>query len=73
MNNIIQEISFQFSLDIIVLYKALVAEKEFVISKQILRSATSIGANVEEAEAGHIYKDFASEMYIASKGARETR
>jgi four helix bundle protein len=45
---------------------------EFVISKQLLRSGTSIGANIEEATAGQSRKDFASKMAISSKEARET-
>ena len=44
-----------------------------MISKQLLRSATSIGANIEEANAGQTKKDFIAKMSIASKEARETR
>ena len=51
----------------------MVAEKEYVLSKQILRSATSIGANVEEALAGHSKKDFLEKVIISHKEARETR
>ncbi|WP_420399506.1 four helix bundle protein [Flagellimonas sp.] len=47
--------------------------KEFVFADQILRSATSIGANVAEAGAGQSKKDFIHKMAIASKEARETR
>jgi len=71
--NIIQQKSFDFSLIIIELYKKLIAENEYVISKQVLRSATSIGANIEEALAGQSKKDFLHKMSIASKEARETR
>ena len=71
--NVVKSKSFNFSLEIIKLYKKLVEEKEFVISKQLLRSATSIGANIEEADAGYSKKDFTSKMSIASKEARETR
>ena len=70
--SIVQEKSFQFALDSIGLYKQIVQAKEFVISKQFLRSATSIGANVVEALAGQSRKDFLSKMSIASKEARET-
>jgi four helix bundle protein len=70
--NVIQEKSFDFAVKVIGLYKELVAEKEYVISKQLLRSGTSIGANVEEAIAGYSKKDFASKMSIALKEARET-
>jgi len=72
-NNLIQEKSFQFALDIIKLYKILQDKKEFALSKQILRSGTSIGANVEEALAAQSKKDFLSKMSIASKEAREAR
>lgn len=65
--------SFSFSLSIIELYKSLIEKREFVISKQLLRSATSIGANVEEAIAAQSRKEFISKMSIASKEARETR
>ena len=71
--NKILELSFEFSLQIIHLYKILVEKKEFVLSKQLLRSGTSIGANVEEAMAGQTRKDFIMKMSIASKEARESR
>lgn len=71
--NRILELSFDFSLSIIQLYKQLIENKEFVLSKQLLRSGTSIGANVEEAIAAQSRKDFISKMSIASKEARETR
>ena len=67
------DISFQFSLKIIKLYKELHAEREFIISKQLLRSATNIGANVHEASAAISKRDFAHKMSIASKEARETQ
>ena len=70
--NIIREKSFGFALEIIKLYKLLRQKKEYVISKQLLRSATSVGANVAEAEAAQSKKDFLSKMSIASKEARET-
>ena len=69
----IAELSFSFSLKTIELCRKLNEEKEFVISKQLLRAATSIGANIEEASAGISKKDFISKMSIASKEARETR
>ena len=62
----VKEKSFQFALDVIRLHRLLVAEKEFVISKQLLRSASSIGANVEEASAGFSRKDFIFKMSISS-------
>lgn len=72
-DNLIQEKSFEFSLLIIELYKKLLAEKEFVLSKQLLRSGTSIGANIKEAVAAQSRKDFLHKMSIASKEARESR
>ena len=71
--SIVQNKSFQFSLKIISLYKKLQEEKEFIISRQILRSGTSIGANVEEALAGQSKRDFIAKMSISSKEARETK
>ena len=65
--NIIVEKSFEFALKIIQLYKILKEENEFIISKQVLRSGTSIGANVQEATAGFSKKDFTHKMSIASK------
>jgi len=71
--NKILELSFDFSLQMISLYKILIDKKEYVLSKQLLRSGTSIGANVEEATAAQSKKDFVTKMSIASKEARETR
>lgn len=71
--NIIVQKSFLFSLQILQLYKVLNKNREYVISKQLLRCATSIGANIEEAGAASSRKDFIAKMAIASKEARETR
>lgn len=71
--NVIQSKSFDFALGIIKLYKNFIEKKEFVISKQLLRSGTSIGANIEEALAGFSKKDFLYKMSLSSKEARETR
>lgn len=71
--NIIKEKSYAFALRIIKLYKFLIeSKKEYVISKQILRSGTSIGANIEEAIGGRTKKDFVNKIFIAYKEARET-
>jgi four helix bundle protein len=70
--NIIKDRSYQFALNIIQLYLNIRKQNEFVLSKQLLRSATSVGANVEEASAGQSRKDFIAKMAIASKEARET-
>jgi four helix bundle protein len=71
--NIILEKSFDFALKIIELNKELIAEKEYVLSKQLLRSGKSIGANVGEATVVISKKDFIAKMSISSKEARETR
>lgn len=68
----IDEKTFEFALLIIETYKYLVAKNEYVLSKQLLRSGTSIGANVHEAQAAQSKNDFISKMAIASKEARET-
>jgi len=71
-SNIILDKSFDFALAIIEIYKKMRKEKEFVLSKQLLKSGTSIGANVNEATAGQSKRDFIAKMAIASKEARET-
>lgn len=71
-DNIIQKKSYDFALQIIDLYRKLCKANEFVLSKQLLRSGTSIGANVEEAQAGQSRADFVSKISIASKEARES-
>jgi four helix bundle protein len=71
--NKILDMSFDFSIKVIQLYKMLIDNKEFVLSKQLLRSATSIGANIEEANAAQTKKEFIAKISIASKEARETR
>ena len=72
-NNIIQEKTFAFAIRIVNLYKYLVAEKkEFVLSKQLLRSGTSIGANVREAQNAESDADFIHKLKIAAKEADET-
>lgn len=72
-NNIIVDKSKAFAIRIIRLYKYLCTEKkEFVLSKQLLRSGTSIGANVKEAIRGQSKDDFAHKMNISLKEASET-
>jgi four helix bundle protein len=71
--SIIRKRSFEFALVIISLYRKLQEQREYVLSKQLLRSGTSIGANVEEACAGQSRRDFLAKMSIASKEARETK
>ena len=72
-DNTIQTKSYAFALRIVKLYRYLCDEKKkYVLSKQIVRSGTSIGANGEEAIGGQSNKDFLSKMSIAYKEARET-
>ena len=72
--NIIQDKSFAFAVRIVKLYKYLAEEKnEFVLSKQLLRCGTSIGANVEEAIGVQSDKDVYAKLTIAYKEARETK
>lgn len=69
-NNIIVTKSFDFAVRIVNLYKHLTGErKEFVLSKQLLRCGTSIGANVSEAQKAQSTADFNAKMYIALKEA----
>ena len=72
-DNVIQQMTFDFSLKIIYLYKQLQDNKEYILSKQLLRSGTSIGANVEEAIAAQSKKDFVAKLAIACKESRETK
>ena len=62
-----------FALLIISVFKELKVEKEFILSKQILRSGTSIGANVNEAISAESKKDFVHKLSISLKEARETK
>ncbi len=71
--SIVKERSFRIALEIIEIYKRLQEQNEYVISKQLLRSGTSIGASVNEALAGESRADFKHKMSIASKEARETK
>jgi len=72
-NNVIQQKSYAFAVRIVKMCQHLAdARKEFVLSKQVLRSGTSIGANVEEAIGAQSKADFMSKMSIAYKEARET-
>ena len=70
--NPVKDKSFDFALKIIRLYKKLQKQQEYVLSKQLLRSGTSIGANVEEAMAAESRRDFLHKLNIASKEARES-
>ena len=72
--NIILDKSFTFAIRVVKLYKHLCDDKkEYVLSKQLLRSGTSVGANINEAQAGQSKADFIAKMSIASKEAREVK
>ena len=72
-DNIVATKSYVFALRIIKLYKYLISEKkEYVLSKQILRSGTSVGALIKEAEHAQSKKDFINKINIALKEANET-
>ena len=68
----VYEKSFEFALTIIRLYKKLIGQNEYIISKQLLKSGTSIGANINEGSAAESRNDFKHKMAIASKEARES-
>ena len=73
INNVIEIKSFDFAVRIVNLYKHLTTDKkEFVLSKQLLRSGTSIGANVSETEKAPSDADFNAKMNIALKEANES-
>ena len=73
-DNLIMGKSYHFSLMVIELYKFLIQQKkEYVLSKQLLRCGTSIGANSNEAQAAISKKDFIAKISIASKEARESK
>ncbi len=73
-SNPVLEKSYDFAVKIVRIYQHLSQEKrEFVLSKQLLRSGTSIGANTEEGVGGYSKKDFAAKLGIAYKEARETK
>ena len=70
--NVIQKKSYNFALQVIQLNRELNKQSEYVLSKQVLRSGTSIGANIEEAIGSYSKKEFLSKIFIAYKEARET-
>ncbi len=70
--NFIVEKTFTYALEIIDLYKILDSKREFVISKQVLRSGTSIGANVRESQNAESAQDFIHKLSIAQKETNET-
>ena len=74
MSGVLEEKSLKFAIRIVNLYKYLIDEKkEFVMSKQVLRSGTSIGANIAEAQYAQSKADFLTKMHISLKEASETQ
>ena len=71
--NVIIKKSYDFALRIIKVYKYLLNKNEYVLSKQLLRSGTSIGANITEAQEAISKRDFKNKMSISLKEAVETR
>jgi four helix bundle protein len=70
--NVIKNKSFEFAVEIVYIYKVLIEKNEFVLSKQLLRSGTSIGANIREAEYAQSKADFINKLSISLKEANET-
>ena len=71
--NVIMQKSFAFSVRIVNVNKYLVQKKEYIISKQIYKSGTSIGANITEVQRAQSMADFVAKMKIALKEANETQ
>ena len=71
-NNIIKDKSFKFAVRIVNFHKILIERKEYVMSKQILRSGTSIGANIREAQNAQSDADFIHKLSISQKETDET-
>lgn len=70
--NIIQDKSFEFALDVIQVSKELTVKKEFTLSKQLLRSGTSVGANIRESKNAESKKDFIHKLSISQKECDES-
>lgn len=70
--NVVKEKSFAFAIRIVKLYQYLVGKQEFVLSKQLLRSGTAIGALIREGEHAESKADFVHKMSVALKEANET-
>ena len=70
--SILKTKSYEFALNVVSTYKSLIAEKEFILSKQFLRSGTSIGANIREANNAQSKADFIHKLSISLKESDET-
>ena len=73
MKRIVADKAFEFSVKMVFLGKRLVKENEYVLSRQLIRSSTSISANIEESAAAASKRDFLNKMNISHKEARETK
>ncbi|MBD2504021.1 four helix bundle protein [Anabaena azotica] len=74
MNSLVYEKAYKFAIRIVKAYKYLAEEKkEYIISKQLIRSGTSIGANIAEANGAISQADFSAKISIAYKGCLETK
>lgn len=71
-NNPLKDKSYHFALQIIRTTRKMMAEHEYILSRQLLRSGTSVGANIEEASQGESKADFIHKLAIANKEAVET-
>lgn len=72
INNLIVDLTFSFAMDILAFAELLEEKKKFIVARQILKSGTSIGANVREAQNSESKTDFIHKMKIAAKEADET-
>ncbi|PCJ67694.1 MAG: hypothetical protein COA58_00740 [Bacteroidetes bacterium] len=70
--NVVKDKSFAFAVRIVNVYKHLIEKKEFILSKQLLRSGTSVGAMVRESEHAESKADFNHKLAIAQKEINET-
>ncbi|MBB4036910.1 four helix bundle protein [Dysgonomonas hofstadii] len=70
--NVIVDLSFKFALDIIAFAEILEQERKYIIANQLLKSGTSIGANIREVQNGESKQDFIHKLKIAAKEADET-
>jgi len=70
--NLIVKLSFEFALEIIAYSEVLEEQKKFIVARQLLKSGTSIGANIREAQNAESKNDFVHKMKIAAKEADET-
>jgi four helix bundle protein len=72
-DNVLRDKSYEFALKAVSLGYELIERREFILSKQFIRSATSIGANMEEAVGAYSKKEFHHKITISYKEARETK